>query len=137
MPTLRPLPVLVPERLRRVPRSFAWIGHRLRSGGFLEKLTPEEIALYLFLALAADRQGLSCWRFDRIEREVPFDVRVLKRARDGLVEKDLVAFQPWGPKSVDGSYQVLALPEAEAASTPRGGTASLGEVLSESLGRRR
>ena len=173
MPTSRPLPVLVPERLRRVPRSFAWIGHRLRSGGSLEKLTPEErlksiaafrskvlrlrlqltaakehvkqvnaelqkdIEHYLFLALAAGRHGLSCWRLDRIEREVPFDVRALKRARDGLVEEDLVAFRPWGPKSVDGSYQVLALPQAEAASTPRGGTASLGEVVSEGLGRRR
>jgi hypothetical protein len=62
-----------------VPRSFAWIDHRLRSGGFLEKLTPEETALYLFLALAADREGLSCWRLDRIEREVPFDVAVLAR----------------------------------------------------------
>ncbi len=90
MPTSRPLPVLLPERLRRVPRSFAWIDHRLRSGGFLEKLTPEEIALYLFLALAADRHGLSCWRLDRVARELPFDVAALKRARDGLVAKDLV-----------------------------------------------
>ena len=137
MPTKCPLPVLVPKRLRRVPRSFAWIDHRLRSGGFLKRMEPEEIALYLFLALAADRQGLSCWRLGRIEREVPFDIRALKRARDGLVEKDLVAFRPWAPKSIDGSYQVLALPEAEGAWTPRGGTASLGEVLCESLGRRR
>jgi hypothetical protein len=113
-----------------VPRSFGWIDHRLRSGGFLEKLTPEEIALYLFLALAADRKGLSCWRLDRIEREIPFDVRALKRARDGLVAEALVAFRPWRAKSIDGSYQVLSLPKVKAAARRTGGVASLGEVLS-------
>jgi hypothetical protein len=137
MPTKRPLPVLVPERLRRVPRSFAWIDHRLRSGGFLETLTAEEIALYLFLALAADRQGLSCWRLDRVERQIPFDVAALKRARDGLVAKDLIAFRPWGPRSIDGSYQVLSLPEVKVAAHRTGGVASLGEVLCESFGKQR
>jgi len=137
MPTKRPLPVLIPEGLRRVPRSFAWMGHRLRSGGFLKRMRPEEIALYLFLALAADREGLSCWRLDRVEREVPFDVRALKRARERLVAKDLVAFRPWGPKSIDGSYQVLALPEAKTASTPRGITTSLSEVLSGTFEKQR
>jgi hypothetical protein len=134
MPTRRPLPVLVPERLRRVPRSFAWIDHRLRSGGFLEKLSPDEIALYLFLVLAADRNGLSCWRLDRIEREVPFDVASLRRARDGLVRKGLAAWRPWRPGALDGSYQVLALPE-RGPETPRGGGgASLGDVLAGCIG---
>lgn len=134
MPTRRPLPVLVPERLRRVPRSFAWIDHRLRSGGFLVSMTAEEMALYLFLALAADRQGLSCWRLDRMERELPFDTGALQRARDRLVEKDLVAFRPWGGKGIDGSYQVLSVPEVKAAVVRTGGVASLGEVLTEYRG---
>jgi hypothetical protein len=137
MPTKRSLPVLVPERLRRVPRSFAWINHRLRSGGFLEKLTPEEIALYLFLALAADRHGLSCWRLDRMEREIPFDAGALTRARNGLLAKDLVAFRPWRAKSVDGSYQVLSLPKVKAAARRTGGVASLGEVLSGTFEKQR
>ena len=137
MPTSRPLPVLVPERLRRVPRSFAWIDHRLRSGGFLEKLTPEEIALYLFLALAADRDGLSCWRLDRIEREIPFDVGELTRARKGLRARDLVAFRPWRTKGVDGSYQVLSLPKLKAAAPRTGGVATLGEVLRGSFEKQR
>jgi hypothetical protein len=134
MPTLRPLPVLVPERLRQVPRSFAWIDHRLRSARWLERLTPAEIALYLFLVLAADRQGLSCWRLDRIEREMPaFDRTALRRARDGLVETDLIAFRPWGPTQIDGPYQVLSLPPTAARARPRGGVASIGETLGEVL----
>lgn len=110
MPTSRPLPVLRADRLRRPPRSFAWLDHRLRSGGFLERLDGGEIALYAFLALAADAQGLSCWRLDRIERQLPLDLAALHRARGELVQKDLVAFRSWSPGSTDGVYQVLELP---------------------------
>ena len=96
MPLKKPLPLLVPQRIRRVPRSFAWIDHRLRSEGFLERLRPEDIGLYLFLALAADRNGLSCWRLDRIQRAVPcFDRHALWDARRRLAELDLIAYRPW------------------------------------------
>ncbi len=144
MPTKRPLPVLLPQRSRRPPRSFGWIDHRLRSDGFLDGMSPEEMGLYLFLALAADKDGLSCWRLDTIARDMPcFDVAALKRARDGLVRQELVAFRPWGPKSIDGSYQVLSLPTADPAvggetEAPRaGGVSSIGETFAELLGERR
>ena len=134
MPTSRPLPVLVPERLRQPSRSFAWIDHRLRSEHWVERLSPPGIALYLFLVLAADRQGLSCWRLDRIEREMPaFDRAALRRARDGLVEADLIAFRPWTPTQIDGLYQVLSLPPSAARAQPRGGVGSMGEMLGELL----
>ena len=78
MPLKKPLSLLVPQRVRTIPQSFAWIDHRLRSEGFLPRLRPEEIGLYLFLALAADQQGLSCWRLDRIEKTIPcFDRHTL------------------------------------------------------------
>jgi hypothetical protein len=110
MPLSKPLPVLSPERVRRVPRSFAWIDHRLRSEGILERLRPEEIGLYLFLALAADRQGLSCWRLDRIQRAIPcFDRQTLWDARKRLCEHDLIAYRPWRPGDADGSYQMLSV----------------------------
>src|SRR5512141_335815 len=109
MPLSKPLPVLVPDRIRRVPRSFAWIDHRLRSEGILERLRPEDLGLYLFLTLAADRNGLSCWRLDRIERTVPFDRHALWDARKHLCELDLIAFRPWRSGDADGSYQVLSV----------------------------
>ena len=110
MPLRRPLPILVPQRVRRVPRSFAWIDHRLRSEGSLERLRPQDLGLYLFLALAADRNGLSCWRLDRIERAVPcFDRHALWDARSRLAELDLIAFRPWRGDEPDGCYQVLSV----------------------------
>jgi hypothetical protein len=73
-------------------------------------LDPPEIGLYLFLVLAADKDGLSCWRLDRIEREMPcFERNALWRARGRLVELDLVAFRPWRASDHDGVYQVLSI----------------------------
>ena len=119
MPTKKQLPVLVPDRLRRPSRSFAWIDHRLRSSELLSMLDPPEIGLYLFLVLAADKDGLSCWRLDRIEREMPcFDRSVLWKARDRLLELDLVAFRPWRASDPDGVYQVLSIQRTGAALSP-------------------
>jgi hypothetical protein len=129
MPTSRPLPVLRPDRLRRPPRSFAWLDHRLRSDAFLERMTPEEITLYCFLALAADGQGLSCWRLDRIERETTLDVSLLHRAREGLVRADLLAFRPWRAQCPDGSYQLLALPAPATKPLHPSGPVGIGDLL--------
>ena len=110
MPLKKPLPLLVPQRTRKVPRSFAWIDHRLRSEGFLECLRPEDIGLYLFLAIAADRNGLSCWRLDRIQRAMPcFDRHALWDARRRLAELDLIAYRPWRRDEPDGCYQLLSV----------------------------
>jgi len=129
MPTVRPLPVLSPDRVRQISASFAWIDHRLRSGGFLQRMSSDEAGLYLFLALAADRQGLSCWRLDRIERELLcVDIPSLREARAGLIRMNLLAYRPWFPKALDGSYQLLSI--TPVATTPRGGPAiPLGQLL--------
>jgi len=119
MPLKKPLPVLVPQRIRKVPRSFAWIDHRLRSEGILERLRPEDLGLYLFLTLAADRDGLSCWRLDRIERAVPcFDRHALWDARNRLGELDLIAYRPWRHGDPDGCYQVLSVERPQDSLSP-------------------
>ena len=110
MPLKKPLPLLVPQRVRNVPRSFAWIDHRLRSEDFLPRLRPEDLGLYLFLVLAADQRGLSCWRLDRIEKALSsFDRHALWEARSRLVDLDLIAYRPWRPSDPDGCYQVLSV----------------------------
>jgi hypothetical protein len=110
MPLKKPLPVLVPQRIRKIPASFAWIDHRLRSEDVLKRLRPEDLGLYLFLILAADQNGLSCWRLDRIQCAVPcFDRHALWDARKRLVELDLIAYRPWHRDYPDGCYQVLSV----------------------------
>lgn len=119
MPLKRPLSVLVPCRHRNVPRSFAWIDHRIRSEGILKRMEPADLALYLFLTLAADKNGLSCWRLDRIERELPcFDRHWLWEARDRLIELDLIAYRPWRKGDPDGCYQVLSVERPKDRRSP-------------------
>jgi hypothetical protein len=100
----------------------------MRSGGFLSRLSGEELRLYVFLSLAADARGLSCWRLDRMERELSLDVAALRRARDGLIRADLLAYKPWSVQCPDGSYQVLALPAPVMSAAQ--GCASIGQCLS-------
>jgi hypothetical protein len=119
MPLKKTLPLLTPQRIRKVPNSFAWIDHRLRSEGFLEQLRPEDIGLYLFLALAADRSGLSCWRLDRIQRAMPcFDRHALWDARRRLAELDLLTYRPWRRDEPDGCYQLLSVQRLEKTISP-------------------
>jgi len=126
MPLKKPLSVLVPSRRRNVPRSFAWIDHHIRSKGILKRMEPADLGLYLFLVLAADRNGLSCWRLDRIERDVPcFDRHALWNARDRLSELDLIAYRPWRKDDPDGCYQVLSIQTPQDSLSPE-----LKEVMS-------
>ena len=82
-------------------------------------LEPPDLGLYVFLVLAADQNGLSCWRLDRIEREIPcFDRSALWKARDRLLQLDLVAFKPWRPSDPDGVYQVLSIQRTGAVLSP-------------------
>jgi hypothetical protein len=111
MPLKKSLSLINPPAVRRIPPSFGWLDHRLRSNGFLETFTPSEIALYFFLALAADQQGLSCWRLDIMQRTMPaFHFHQFRAARDLLMQKRLLAFKPWNQNDPDGVYQLLALP---------------------------
>ncbi len=111
MPTSRPLPILCKPRTREVPRSFAWLDHELRRGGWLGRFSPRALSLYVFLVLAADEDGLSCWRLERVQREMPhLGFTDLHEARDELVALELVAYRSWSKHSPDGSYQVLSMP---------------------------
>lgn len=95
---------IVPQRVRRIGQgSFAFVPHRFLRDGFLASLDPDERGLYLFLVLAADRNGLSFYGYDRICDALGLTVEQYVEARNGLIEKDLLAF--------DGRrFQVLSLP---------------------------
>jgi len=103
--------LLVPERKRMLKPPFAWIDRRFLLQGFLAELSPPENLLYFFLVLAADRDGLSFYSYDKICQLLSLDVDAYIQARNDLIAKGLIAF--------DGRlFQVLALPSAVPRRTP-------------------
>ena len=97
--------VLAADRIRRIDGGFSFIPHRFLTAGFLACLQQQELMLYVFLVLAADRHGLSYYSYERICSLLHMTLEQYSAARGGLIEKDLIAF--------DGTlFQVLSLPSA-------------------------
>jgi hypothetical protein len=104
--------IINPNRIRRIDGGFSFMPHRFLTEGFLSSLSQKEILLYFFLILASDRYGLSFYSYDLICSYLQLCVDDYIEARDGLIEKDLIAF--------DGTlFQVLDLPESPVKSPPR------------------
>ena len=95
---------LCPDRIRKITGSFAFIEHRFLRGGYFACLDRNEVLLYLFLVLVSDRNGLSYYSYDRICTILRIATDEYIEARNGLIRKDLIAF--------DGRvFQVLSLPD--------------------------
>ena len=104
--------VLNQQRIRRIEGGFSFIPHRFLTDGFLASLNQKELLLYLFLILASDRNGLSFYAYDAICSLLQLCVDDYIKARDGLIRKDLIAF--------DGTlFQVLDLPKQPVISQYR------------------
>jgi hypothetical protein len=125
--------ILVPERIRQIEGGFGFIPHRFLTDGFLAAMSQHELLLYLFLILAADRYGLSFYSYNSICSLLGLTVDQYLKARDSLIEKDLIAF--------DGTiFQVLSLPASpntdrcqQPRSTRGKGPVSIAQVFQQSL----
>ena len=108
--------ILNPDRIRGIKGGFSFIPHRFVTDGFLSSLNPKQLLLYLFLVLVSDRYGLSYYAYDSICSLLHLTLEDYIQARDGLLQRDLIAF--------DGTlFQVLQLPakpQAPSASKPDG-----------------
>lgn len=96
---------------------FGWMDARVLRDGWLRVLTPEAIAVYTLLCVAANRDGVSYYRRDRIGHELGLSDTNVRVALHRLIELDLVAYRPFHVHAVDGFHQVVALPEG---GPPRG-----------------
>ena len=95
---------LVPDRVRTIDGGFSFIPHRFLTDGFLTGLNADELLVYFLLVLAGDRQGLSYYSQDRLCTLLRMSPDRFLAARNGLIDKSLVAF--------DGFlFQILSLPE--------------------------
>jgi hypothetical protein len=101
--SMRHVKILRPNRVRMIEKPFAWIPFRLLTDGLLGNLSIHAKALYFFLCLVADRDGVSFYGDKRIQMLLHFETADLGEARAQLIDNDLVAY--------DGRiYQVLSLP---------------------------
>jgi hypothetical protein len=128
--------ILNPDRIRRINGGFSFIPHRFVYDGFLASLQQKELLVYLFLVIVSDRHGLSFYSYDAICTLLQLDLDQYISARDGLMDKDLIAF--------DGTvFQVLDLPatpvltqsKSQFDPKPKKKSATIAQLIDKSLKR--
>jgi hypothetical protein len=119
------VPIVV-ERIRKVPRHFSWIDHRLVRDRHIENCTHAAAALYLFLVTVGDAKGLSYYGDKSIIKHLSMDQSALDDARANLIRAGLIAWQK-------PLYQVLALdaskPKRQPSRSNMEKPLSLGDIL--------
>lgn len=119
-----------PQNVRKIDGSFAWIDHRLLNDGFIEAMTADDLTLYLFLVLVADRNGVSFYRKETICDKISIDFGRFEIARDRLISMGLIAFEAYSVCSPNGHYQVLSI----RGRPPDFRTPIIGSVLNRNKG---
>lgn len=99
-----------PELSRRPNGPFGWLDARLLQQGWLASLEPEAVVVLVFLALVADRQGVSFYRRERMASMLALERQAVDRALERLLALELAAYRPWRPGAADGVWQLLPLP---------------------------
>jgi hypothetical protein len=113
--TARKIVPILPDPLnvRRIRGSFAWLDHRLLRDGHLERLTPIDLAVYVFLVLAADRNGVSFYSKAALTKRLSIDWDEFEESKARLLERGYIAFRPFAAGDVDGFYQILPVPAGD------------------------
>ena len=119
-----------PDLVRQPVSGFGWLDGRLLREGWLRQIGPDGVAVLSFLALAADRNGVSFYSRDRMAIELDLDLSRLDRALDALLDARLVAHRPWPRRRRDGVWQLLDVP-ATVPPVHRGTVTSARSLLDE------
>jgi hypothetical protein len=103
-----------PARIRHLPPRFSWLDQRLVTERRLHNCPRSSQALYLFLAVVSDAQGLSYYSDKSIRAHLAMPQDELLAARRALIEEQLLLFQA-------PLYQLLSLDPFKTPSLPRCG----------------
>ena len=103
------------SKLRQVPTQFSWVDQRLVRERYIDQLSSQACALYLFLVTVADAQGLSYYADPSLCQRLSLTSTELHQARQALIARGLVAYQR-------PLYQVLALDTAPSEVTASAAT---------------
>lgn len=94
---------------RVLPSRYGVIDQRLINEGYLKKITPEALCLYVFLCVVADRRGRSWYSDSRLQQQVR--VNFIDDARNSLLELGLIAWEA-------PVYSVLNIPVISHSPAP-------------------
>ena len=120
--------ILIPERLRRPPKTgWSWVDRRFVRER-MAYLSREAVLLYFFLCAVADRYGLSFYGDATVATLLGVTLSALIRARDELLARDLLAHQV-------RFTQVLSLPPPgdRRRTEPGHGLMQLGDILRQAI----
>lgn len=110
-------PPVFADRIRKVPRQFSWIDHRLVREYRLDRCSHGAHALYLFLVTVSDARGISYYSDRTLCQRLNMDQTLLNSCRRELEDAGLIGYRR--PVS-----QILPLdvpPPGAAIPTPRTG----------------
>lgn len=119
--------VIVPHLIRQVPDQFSWVDHRLVRERYIDYLSHQASALYLFLITVSDARGLSYYGDKSLTERLTMESPMLEQARKDLVQLQLIAYQK-------PLYQVLALDHRREPVTGHGEPMSVGQILKQAMG---
>ncbi len=119
--------LICPEKVRRVPKQFNWVDHRLVRDHIIEQCSHQALALYLFLITVSDQQGLSYYSDRSISTRLAMDLIVLQQSRNELIRANLVAYRK-------PLYQVLSLEPLQPVRPQMEEPLSVGQILKQLTG---
>jgi len=82
------------RQLRRIPKHFSWIDHRLVQQGYLQQCDHIALSLYLFFLTVADSNGMSYYADASLMVKVSMTKNQLCSARQCLITQGLIAYAP-------------------------------------------
>lgn len=118
-----------PDRIRKVPRQFSWVDHRLVRDRHIEQLSHAAAAVYLFLVTVGDAKGLSYYSDPSIMKRLTMDAATLSNARSNLIRAGMIAWKK-------PLYQVLSLDKPEPPAPSRASLdrpMALGDILKQAM----
>lgn len=115
---------ICPDRIRKIPKQFSWLDHRLVSDHYIDRCTHAAAALYLFLVTVADARGMSYYSDWTLSQRLAMDEHKLTQTRNELINIGLIAYgKPL--------YQVMAI---DAEPIMRTGTLQSVEQIFKRIG---
>jgi hypothetical protein len=129
--------ILCSDRLRRVPKRFSWVDHRLVRDKHICDLSHPSLALYLFLVTVSDADGISYYGDFAIKSYLNLTTCLLSQARAELCVAGLIVYRHpfYQVLSLDegvqpeGNVPVLENPSVRGKSDP----ISLGDILRQAM----